>query len=309
LIYRLTHITTYMYESDVSFSQNEARLRPQDKPWQECREWSLKIDPAPSYCSERVDPFGNHVHYLEFEVPHRQLEVRAISCISTKPPPASDSIGTIGWEEVKRGFLNNLPSALPVQPYLHHTAMTPDLAGVSRLMEGLLTPGRPVLEIAMELCHRIHREFRYDPSTTTVSTPLGRVLAQKAGVCQDFAHLMIAALRQAGLAARYASGYLETLPPPGKARLVGADASHAWISVWCPPIGWVDIDPTNDCLVGERHIVVGWGRDYADVCPWKGLVLGGGRQTITVSVDTAPMPIEYSSQSQSQSQWQASGVR
>lgn len=302
MIYRLTHITTYMYESDVSFSQNEARLRPQDLPWQECREWTLTMDPAPSYRRERVDPFGNHVHYLEFDVPHRQLEVRATSSISTSPKPSSDGVAAIGWEEVLRGFLDNLPSALPVQPYLHHTVMTPNLPGLAPLTDGLLSPGRPVLEIAMELCHRIHREYRYDPATTTVSTPLGRVLAQKAGVCQDFAHLMIAALRRVGLAARYASGYLETLPPPGKARLVGADASHAWVSVWCPPIGWVDIDPTNDCLVGERHIVVGWGRDYADVCPWKGLVLGGGRQTITVSVDTAPVTSETSGQSQSQ--WQ-----
>ncbi|MEN9354453.1 MAG: hypothetical protein RL318_1778, partial [Fibrobacterota bacterium] len=127
------------------------------------------------------------------------------------------------------------------------------------------------------------------PMATTVSTPLSKVVAQKRGVCQDFAHLMVAALRSLGLSARYASGYLETLPPPGKARLIGADASHAWVSVWCPPLGWIDIDPTNNCLVGERHIVLGWGRDYADVCPWKGLVLGGGRQSVHVSVDTAPI--------------------
>ncbi len=222
--------------------------------------------------------------------------------IETRALPVRQLSASLAWEDVLAGFAANLPSAFVAQPYRFATGMTPHVPGLAELVEGIFTPRRPFLEAALDLCARIHREYRYDPTATTVSTPLSRVLSQKRGVCQDFAHLMIAALRRLGFAARYASGYLETLPPPGKARLIGADASHAWVSVWCPPFGWVDIDPTNDCLTGERHIVLGWGRDYADVCPWKGLVLGGGRQTVQVSVDTAPVARDGFCQSQGQSQ-------
>jgi len=300
--YRLTHVTTYHYETDVSFSQNEARLRPLDGAFQGCFAWNLATDPPPSFRADRVDAFGNHVQYLEFDTPHRHLEVRSVSELSTFPATVREGMDSLAWDEVRAGFSANLPSAFGAQPFLRHTAMTPRLPGLDDLVYGLFPEGRPLLSAARELCTRIHREYRYDPTATTVSTPLSRVLSQKRGVCQDFAHLMVAALRRQGLAARYASGYLETLPPPGKARLIGADASHAWVSVWCPPLGWVDIDPTNDCLVGERHIVLGWGRDYADVCPWKGLVLGGGRQTVQVSVDTAPVADDNFCQSQSQGQ-------
>jgi transglutaminase-like putative cysteine protease len=292
--YRLTHVTTYRYESDVSFSQNEARLRPLDGTVQDCLEWRLEIDPLPSYRVERVDAFGNHVQYLEFDTPHRRLEVKAVSELRTRRAAEPDIAASLPWDDVRDGFEANLPSAIAAQVFRCPTPMTPVLPALSGLVEGLFPTGRPLLEAAKALCARIHREYRYDPTATTVSTPLSKVISHKRGVCQDFAHLMVAALRSLGLAARYASGYLETLPPPGKSRLIGADASHAWVSVWCPGLGWVDLDPTNDCLVGERHIVLGWGRDYADVCPWKGLVLGGGRQTVQVSVDTAPLdPVHF----------------
>lgn len=300
--YRLTHVTTYLYETDVSFSQNEARLRPCLVPTQDCLDWRLETDPLPSFRADRYDVLGNAVQYLEFDTPHRRLEVRMTATLETSPFQARDPASSLAWEAVLAGFAANLPSAFGAQPYRFATGMTPHLAGLAELTEGIFVPGRPLLDAALALCTRIHREYRYDPAATTVSTPLSRVLAQKRGVCQDFAHLMIASLRRLGFAARYASGYLETLPPPGKARLIGADASHAWVSVWCPPFGWVDIDPTNDCLTGERHIVLGWGRDYADVCPWKGLVLGGGRQTVQVSVDTAPLVLDGFCQGQGQSQ-------
>jgi transglutaminase-like putative cysteine protease len=287
VIYRLIHRTTYSYESDVSFSQDEARLRPRSGARQSCLEWDLSFDPAPSHREEWRDAFGNHVHYLEFDVPHRRLEVLARSLVRTEEP-LSLGEASLSWDAVRDGFARGTASAHEARPFLWPTAMTPDLPGLSDLLDGLLRPEEPLFGVAQELCHRIHQDFRYDPAATTVSTPLSRVLEERRGVCQDFAHLMVAALRHAGLAARYVSGYLETLPPPGMPRLVGADASHAWASVWCPPHGWVDIDPTNDCLVGERHIVTAWGRDYADVAPWKGLVLGGGFQSVQVSVDTEP---------------------
>jgi len=287
MIYRLTHRTTYCYETEVSFSQDEARLRPRGGARQTCLEWELSFDPAPCYREERRDAFGNHVHYLEFDTPHRRLEVLARSLVQTKPTPAFE-VAALPWEAVRNGFACNIPSAHEALPFLWPTSMTPDLPSLSKLLDGLFLPEQPLLEAALALCHRIHQSFCYDPAATTVSTPLSRVLEDRRGVCQDFAHLMVAALRHMGLAARYVSGYLETLPPPGMPRLVGADASHAWVSVWCPPLGWVDIDPTNDCLVGERHIVTAWGRDYADVSPWKGLVLGGGAQSVQVSVDTEP---------------------
>ncbi len=149
-------------------------------------------------------------------------------------------------------------------------------------------PGRPLLAAVFDLTTRIHREFRYDPRATTVATPMRKVLARRAGVCQDFAHLQLGCLRALGLAARYVSGYLVTEPPPGKARLVGADASHAWLSVFCPAWGWIDCDPTNDQVPGDRHVTLAWGRDYDDVCPVRGIVLGGGRSTLKVSVDVVP---------------------
>jgi transglutaminase-like putative cysteine protease len=158
------------------------------------------------------------------------------------------------------------------------------------------TPNRPLLDAALELTSRIYREFQYSPAATSISTPTWEVLKQRRGVCQDFAHLQITALRSLGLAARYVSGYLVTVPPPGKARLIGADASHAWLAVFCPGYGWIDLDPTNNVIPQERHVTLGWGRDYHDVCPIQGVLTGGGAHVLTVSVDVSPLSIEECSQ-------------
>ncbi len=288
MIYRVTHRTIYRYAGTASFSQNEACLRPRDTARQTCLEWELSFSPEASFHAERDDAFGNRIQYLEFTVPHRSLEVCARSLVRTTAPPPLEN--TVPWEAVRKRLEEAPSSSREAQPFRWPTPMTPNLPALADLCSGLFPEGRPLAEAALALSGRIHAEFCYDPAATTVSTPLTRVLEDRRGVCQDFAHLLVAALRRLGLAARYVSGYLETLPPPGMARLTGADASHAWASVWCPPVGWIGLDPTNDCRTGERHIITAWGRDYADVTPWKGLVLGGGSQSITVSVDTEPQP-------------------
>jgi transglutaminase-like putative cysteine protease len=288
--YRVEHETRYVYASPVSTSQHVAYLRPRALPHQQVRSAELEVDPDPVESTRRTDYFGNTVDQFTLLKPHTELSVRAHSVVQVSPGTRSIvAASSPPWERV-RDALRFVRGAAPGEesqfacpsPYV---AIDPALADFARTP---FTPERPLLAAALDLMHRIHGEFRYVPAATTITTPVSRVLTERQGVCQDFAHLQISCLRSLGLAARYVSGYLLTDPPPGRPRLLGADASHAWLSVHCPAHGWVDLDPTNDVVPGLRHITLAWGRDYADVSPLRGVILGGGEHTLHVGVSVRP---------------------
>lgn len=285
----ILHETRYTYSSPVALSHQLLHLTPRTLPWQSCEQYRIRIDPAPGEMTERRDYYGNPTLHTLIAVPHEALLVRAESQVSVKPrAQAALAAPRLGWEAV-RDSLNALdgPSLEPAE-FLYdspHVARSHELAHYAAKSFGR---GRGMVEAAVDLGRRIHKEFKFDPAATSVSTPLKEVLKQRRGVCQDFAHLMIGCLRSIGLAARYVSGYLLTSPPPGRARLVGADASHAWASLWCGPAGWVDIDPTNNCIVDDAHATLAWGRDFGDVTPMRGVILGGGAQRLAVRVTVTP---------------------
>jgi transglutaminase-like putative cysteine protease len=284
--YQVTHITTYAYSEPVSLCQNLAHLTPRDVPGQRCLHTALSIAPQPAVLSERVDYFGNPATFFTVQEPHRELVVTASHRIELSPSPAADPSRSPRWEQV-RDLLpaDRSPAALEAYQFVfgaRYTQPGPDLATYAIPS---FAPGRPLLEAVLELTARVHRDFVYDARATTVATPLQEVFAKRRGVCQDFAHLEIACLRSLGLAARYVSGYLCTSAKPGQRSLVGADATHAWLSVWCAGLGWVDVDPTNDMVPAGEHLLLAWGRDYDDVSPIKGVILGGGQHAVRVAVD------------------------
>jgi transglutaminase-like putative cysteine protease len=286
--YRVSHVTTYQYEEFASVCHNELRLTPRAGAHQQPRRTQLRIDPTPSALVPQLDFFGNQVHFLTLHEPHRQLTITAKSDVEVTA--ASSPAVTPPWEAV-RDRLREERSAEALDAYQFvfespHVALDDELLA---LVAPSFAPGRPILDAVCDLTRRIHAEFAYDQSATTVATPVAEVLRERRGVCQDFAHLEIACLRALGLAARYVSGYILTRPPAGEAKLVGADASHAWLAVWTSDGGWVDVDPTNDQLPGDQHITVAWGRDYGDVSPLRGVVLGGGVHKMTVAVDVTPL--------------------
>jgi transglutaminase-like putative cysteine protease len=284
--YRVDHETRYVYASTVSTSQHVAHLRPRALRRQQVLQAELEVEPRPVESSRRTDYFGNTVDQFTVLKPHKELAVHAHSVVQvqaadTRLEPSSSP----PWERVRnalryaRGAAADEGAQFAYEsPYV---VLDPALVEFSRTS---FTPGRPLLAAALDLMHRIHAEFRYDPAATTITTPVSRVLTERRGVCQDFAHLQISCLRSLGLPARYVSGYLLTDPPPGRPRLVGADASHAWLSVHCPRHGWVDLDPTNDVVPEQRHVTLAWGRDYGDVSPLHGVILGGSRHTLRVGV-------------------------
>lgn len=287
--YIITHVTAYEYTEPVSLCQNVAHLSARDSMRQQSEPPVLSIAPEPAVIEERVDYFGNPVHYFTIQEPHRELTVRAEHTISVSAEPPPDPSATPPWEVVRDQLTRaHGPAWLDAYQFVFDSRYVMADARYAKYAAESFTPNRPVLEAAHDLMTRIHREFVYDPRATTLATPVAEVLANRRGVCQDFAHLMLACLRSLGLAARYVSGYLSTLPPPGKPRLVGADATHAWASVFCGDVGWVDLDPTNDQMPGERHVLLAWGRDYDDVSPLKGVILGGGQHVVKVSVDVRP---------------------
>ncbi len=291
--YRITHTTQYAYSEPAPVCRNEVRLTPREDTWQRCEQHRLLIKPDPADMGGRYDFFGNHVNYFSILEAHRRLNVTATSFLKVSERPQPDSDSSPSWESVRdmlredvttTGFAN-FQFAFP-SPRVRTDRSLTDYAAVS------FTTQRPILAAALDLTARIHHDFRYDPKATTVHTTLEEVFATRRGVCQDFAHVQIACLRGLGLAARYVSGYLRTLPPPGKPRLVGADASHAWISLYCGELGWIDFDPTNSVIPGTDHITLAWGRDYDDVCPIRGVFVGGGHHTMSVSVDVEPLADE-----------------
>jgi transglutaminase-like putative cysteine protease len=287
--YRIIHTTEYSYSEPASLSQNELFLQPRETPTQRVLSSTITIDPQPQYYQERLDYFGNNARVFMVQHPHTRLRVTADSVVETQATAPVEAALTRPWEEiVEKLAQHHHPAELVAYQFIFPSPMTSVSADVQAFAAQSFPPGQPVLLCAKELMHRIFSEFSYDKKATGVDTPVSQVMAHRKGVCQDFAHLMISCLRSLGLAARYISGYLETKPPPGKPKLVGADASHAWLALFIPDIGWVDLDPTNDIIPGENHITLVWGRDYGDVTPVKGVVMGGGKHSLSVMVDVSP---------------------
>lgn len=286
MIFEISHKTHYRYSQPVAQSQHVVHVTPRKVPGQIVRHHSLIVDPAPSMRQQTVDAFGNPLVFLAIEAPHRELLVHARSGIETKRPPAFQASVTTSWDRLDQALRPGITDVpMDVYQFRCSSRQTPASLEIAEFAKPSFKPGRPVLEGAIDLTHRIFREFKFDPTATDVSTPVAEVLRLRRGVCQDFAHLSLAALRAKKIPARYVSGYILTRPPPGQAKLQGTDASHAWISVWAPETGWVDLDPTNGLIVGEEHIVVAYGRDYDDVSPISGVLLGGGKHTVSVGID------------------------
>ena len=289
--YRIDHHTHYDYAATVATSQHVAYLEPRALPRQHVLAHTLTIDPPAASVTRRVDYFGNAAAHFTLITPHDTLGVASHSEVMVDAREAViDPSRSPAWEDVRDrlAFRRGEPAGEASQfawtsPYI---APAPELADYARRS---FHAGRPLLDAAVDLMHRIHDEFRFDASATTITTPVTRVLEERHGVCQDFAHLQISCLRALGLPARYVSGYLLTDPPPGQPRLIGADASHAWLSVHCPAHGWVDLDPTNALLPDARHITIAWGRDYGDVSPLRGVMLGGAEHTLSVGVSVVPL--------------------
>lgn len=288
---QVVHRTAYSYGDPVSTSQHQAHLAPRSLPHQRPVSHEVVIRPTPSTFRERSDGFGNRTLYFSLREPHRTLEIVAHSVVDLNAPDPVSLEGSAVWEQVRdrlrtdrrRDVLDAYALSFD-SPHVRATPALSDYAAPS------FAAGRPMLEAVRDLVRRIHADFVYDPQATDLSTPLPEVMRRRRGVCQDFAHVALGCLRAVGLAGRYVSGYLLTRPPPGRPRLQGADASHAWIAAFVPDLGWVDFDPTNDLVPGDEHVTVAWGRDFADVTPVRGVIQGGGKHGLEVAVDVTPVP-------------------
>ena len=290
MIYEVSHRTEYNYEMSVSISHHLVHLAPRAAPWQRCKETALEVSPPPSVRVTDLDYFGNPVTFLTVQQGHRELSLHALSVVEVDRPSIEALPPSPAVEQVLERLSRDCsPEVLEASEFSFHSPFTPYADELLTYARASLPPGRPVLDGARELTRRIHTDFSYDPKATTLATPVQDAFRLRRGVCQDFAHIELACLRALGLAARYVSGYLLTRVPAGRERLVGADASHAWISIWVPDQGWVDLDPTNDLLVAEEHITLAWGRDYGDVSPVSGVMFGGGDHKVQVAVDVLPI--------------------
>ena len=285
--YLIHHKTTYTYFEPVSLCHNIIRLLPRTTEKQLCRNSKIKISPDPDTIVEYDDFFGNKVLYFSIEKEHKQLIVDVSSEIEKGDIPEIEinSATKASIAQVKKELLELKPVPYDVQQYVFETPMTAWNDEIKKYALQSFSQERPVLEAAKELTHRIFTDFEFKPGFTTIATPLSEVMQQRKGVCQDFAHLAIACLRSVGLAARYVSGYIETISPAETEKLVGVDASHAWFSVYISGLGWVDFDPTNNLMPSNQHITIGWGRDYADIAPFKGVILSSGQHELKVAVD------------------------
>lgn len=289
--YRVSHLTRYRYSSPVALSLHLLHLQPRPLALQTIQDLALSITPAPSQRHERLDPFGNPVVTLAFEQPHHELSVELAMTLWRQPRPPEQP--SPPWQEVAAALTYQgqplSDDVLEAQRFRYespHVRLKRSFADFAR---DCFAPGQPLLDACRALTAKIHREFIFDTAATDIATPLLTVLEERRGVCQDFAHLMLACLRSLGLSGRYLSGYLLTHPAPGMPRLVGADATHAWIEVFCPVNGWVGFDPTNNCQPDLEHLVVGWGRDFTDVSPLRGVLLGGGSHDPEVAVTVLPL--------------------
>lgn len=287
--YRVRHITEYTYGAPVSLCYNMAHLLPRDTRNQRCINQKVQINPPPVYQSSNEDYFGNQTFYFSIEEAHKKLviDVSTDFEIMASHVQQEHLNHTMTCGELRQLLAQpNTPELRMAKEYLLDSPQIQSSNDLKDYALSTFADNAPLLQATLAFTHKIFTEFTFDPNTTTVATPLEQVLKQRSGVCQDFAHLAIGCLRSVGIPARYMSGYLETLPPPGQEKLVGADASHAWFSIFIPDLGWVEFDPTNDLMPSEQHIVTAWGRDYSDVTPLQGVIFeGGGYQELSVSVD------------------------
>lgn len=299
--YRVSHVTHYRYNAPVSQCLSEARLTPRTLPWQTVESSVITTVPAPASITTRRDYFGNIVSAFSIVESHERYSTQATSLVEVRPRPALSP--GVPWEAAREALTAHVSSdTLAALEYTCESPFVPIADELAAYARTSFTPGRVLTEAARELSHRVFTEFAYKPSSTAIDTPLLDTLRLRRGVCQDFSHVMIGALRGLGLAARYVSGYLRS-----GADYQGAEASHAWVSVYCPGDGWVDFDPTNDVLPDTGHVTVAWGRDYGDVAPVKGIALGGGKQVVDVAVRVDPEPSNQPSQSRQPNQSSQSG--
>ncbi len=288
--YDVRHRTTYRYLQDVSYSCHVAHLLPRETDTQRVEAAEIALSQAPSRRRRQNDYFGNAIEWFAIDQPHTVLEVLSQSRVSVAPAKTLAPSESPAWERVRAALGQPADDgAREAVQYIFDTPLTAPNAAIARYAAQSFASERSVLEGALDLMHRIHADFRYDTTVTDATTPAERAFEIRSGVCQDLAHAGIACLRALGLAGRYVSGYLFTKPPPGQPRMIGADASHAWFSVWAPPFGWIDLDPTNDMRPDGSHVTVAWGRDYGDVAPIDGIVSGGGAQVVEVGVDVLPI--------------------
>jgi transglutaminase-like putative cysteine protease len=287
--YVVMHRTCYRYAWPVTLSRQLLHLTPRDTLRQSTVSHRIDVAPQPVERESRIDYFGNVVEQLTIAQTHDTLEVSSHAIVDVTSDDDARPLASPPWEHV-RDRLRQVGTAPLLEPcqFLYASPHVEPSVALARYARLDFHRGRPMLEATLGLMRRIHRDFEFDPEATTVSTPLETLLREKRGVCQDLAHFMIGCLRSLGLPARYVSGYLLTEPPPGQKRLVGADASHAWVSVFCPGPGWLDVDPTNCVQPGNQHITLAWGRDFSDVTPMRGVILGGGEHAVDVSVTVMP---------------------
>lgn len=289
--YRVWHRTTYGYSAAVQDSVGVFHLAPRDLPWQRVGAHAITVTPHPGDIERDTDYFGNAVTYFHLTERHGELVIEADSEVTVDTPVYDEAALATPWELARPLLQPETPGAWAAAEYAIASARVAHVPDAAAYAAASLTPGRPLGEAATDLMHRIFADFTYDSTATTVTSTVADVLRKRAGVCQDFAHLALACLRSHGLAARYVSGYLATQPPPGKERVFGADASHAWVAVWLPGSdAWLAIDPTNDQWANDRYVTVAWGRDYGDVSPVRGIIFTKAKKsTLRVSVDVAPL--------------------
>lgn len=289
--YRVYHRTAYEYTGKVRDSVGQFHLVPRELPWQSVTAHRVEVDPVPSDVSRDTDYFGNSVTYFHVTEPHGLLSIQSQSEVTVETPAYDEAALAVPWESARPLVHADLPGAWSASEYALESPRVQHLAASTEYAAASLTPGRPLGEAVTDLMHRIHADFEYDSTATTVTSTVADAMRKRAGVCQDFAHLALSGLRGHGLAARYVSGYLATRPAPGKERVFGADASHAWLAVWVPGSEqWLAIDPTNDQWANDRYVTVAWGRDYGDVSPVKGIIFTKAKKSaLRVSVDVAPV--------------------
>jgi len=290
MTYRIIHKTAYKYKHPVSFGNHVTYLTPRSGEHQTCTSHQLVITPEPVTVMERLDYFGNPVTSFTIQEPHEELKIEAHSLVVVSGPATQMPQHSPPWEEVVTSLREDLsPEGLDAYQFVFESARVKPGALFASYAAQTFSPGRPFAEALLDFTGRIYKDFRFDSKATNVRTSPEEVLRRRRGVCQDFAHLQVACLRSLGLAARYVSGYLRTYPPPGRPRLVGADASHAWVSAYCPGAGWLDMDPTNNLIPSDSHVTLAWGRDYSDVSPVRGVILGGRDHELDVGVEMEPL--------------------
>lgn len=297
-VLHISHVTHYDYASRVDLAMHLLHLQPLSRADQQLEDFRLDIDPPATRNQASLDYFGNPQHHLTLTTPHHALTVRAESRVRRLAAATPNPSISPAWESVRAAMRYRAGQPwLPAAEFCFPSAFVPLHPAFQAYAQLEFTPGRPLLEAAIGLMARIHHEFTYATASTDLATPALEAFYQRRGVCQDFSHIMIACLRSLGLPARYVSGYLLTQPPPGQPRLLGVDASHAWLAVWCPQHDWVELDPTNNLIAAQSHAVIACGRDYADVAPLRGVIQGGGSHTLSVAVSVVPegeTPVEPS---------------